>query len=110
MEIVAVVTVADAHVAVAVTSWVVPSEYFPVATKVSFVALAIFAVAGVTAIDTKLAAVTVSVVLPTMAPLVAEISVVPAARVVACPKEPAAFDIVAVAGVAEAHVTVAERS
>ena len=61
--------------------------------------------AGVTAIDTSLAPVTVSVAMPFTAPLVADITAVPAATDVARP----ALETVAVAGVAEAHVTDAER-
>ena len=55
--------------------------------------------------DTNVAAVTVSVVLPTMAPLVAEMVLVPAFNADA---KPAAL-IVAVAVVPEAHVTLAVR-
>ena len=73
------------------------------------VPFAIDGVAGVTAIDTSVAAVTVRVVLPLIAPLVAEMTVVPAATLVARPAEPAAFEMVAVAAVAEAQVTMAVR-
>jgi hypothetical protein len=58
-------------------------------------------VAGVTAMDFKVAAVTVSVVLPETPPDVAEIVELPAATAVATPEAL----IVAVAGVPEAHVT-----
>jgi hypothetical protein len=61
-------------------------------------------VAGVTAIETKTAGVTVSVVLPLTAPSVAEIVDVPAATPAARPFEPAAFEIVAVAVVEDAQV------
>ena len=61
--------------------------------------------AGVTAIDTSAAAVTVSVVDPLIAPDVAVISVVPAARLEARPLAA----IVAVAGVPDVHVTLAVR-
>ena len=57
-----------------------------------------------------MAAVTVRVVLPFSVPKVAEITEVPVATPVASPNESAAFEIVAVAGVAEAHVTVSLRS
>src|SRR5204862_4390467 len=63
-------------------------------------------VAGVTAIEVSVAGVTVSVAMPLMAPVVAEMTVVPTATVVARPFEPAAFEIVAVAAVADAHVVV----
>ena len=61
--------------------------------------------AGVTAIDCSVAAVTVSVVLPTIAPRVAEIDDVPAFSAEARP----ALLIVATVVVAEAHVTCAVR-
>ena len=108
-EIVAVAVVADAHVAVAVRFCVVASLYVPVATNCCVVPFAIDGVAGVTAIDTSVAAVTVSIVLPLIAPLVAEMTVVPAATLVARPAAPAAFEIVAVAAVAETQVAVAVR-
>jgi len=59
--------------------------------------------AGVTAMDTSVGAVTVSVVLPTMLPLVAEIVLVPAFSADARP----ALVIVAVVSVPDAHVTLA---
>jgi hypothetical protein len=62
--------------------------------------------AGVTATDTSVAAVTVSVVLLLTAPSVAEIVVVPIAADVASPFAPAALLIEAVVGVPDAHVTV----
>jgi hypothetical protein len=61
--------------------------------------------AGVTAMDTSVAAVTVSVVLPTMLPLVAEIVLVPAFSADARP----APVIVAVVSVPDAHVTLPVR-
>ena len=106
----AVAAVADAHVTVAVRFCVVPSLYVPVATNCWVVPFAIDGVAGVTAIDTSVAAVTVSVVLPLTAPIVAEMTVVPAATPVARPTDPAALEIVAVAVVADAQVTVPSGS
>ena len=82
----------------------------PVATNCCFVPLAIDGVAGVTAIEVRVAAVTVRVVLPTTVPLVAEMSVVPTATLLASPREALAFEIVAVADVADAQVTVLVRS
>lgn len=71
---------------------------------------AIVDVIGVTAIDTSVAAVTVSVVVPLMVPLVAEITVVPSATALARPRVASlAVEIVAVAGVADAQVAVAVR-
>src|ERR1700690_3155510 len=94
LEIVAAACVADNQVAVVVRSCVVESLYAPVATNCCCVPLAIVGVAGVTAIDTSLAAVPVSVVLPLTAPLAAEMTVVPAATLVARPADPAALEIV----------------
>ncbi len=71
--------------------------------------LAMLGLAGVTAIDTNVAELTESVVLPEMAPLAAEIVVLPAVALVASPSEPAALLIVATAGVLEAQVTCAVR-
>ena len=79
----------------------------PVAVNCWFVPLAIDGVAGVTEMDMRTGgAVTVSVVMPLMEPLVAEMTVVPIATAVATPAE----EIVAVAVVAEAQVTVGETS
>ena len=71
--------------------------------------MAIDGVAGVTAIETNFAGVTVSVVLPFTAPSVAEIVEVPSAMAVARPFEPAALEIVAIVVVADAHVTASVR-
>src|SRR5205085_185842 len=69
------------HVAVVVSTCVVPSVYVPVATNCCVRPLAIDGLTGVTAIDTSAAAVTVSVVVPLIAPLVAVIVVEPVATV-----------------------------
>jgi hypothetical protein len=61
--------------------------------------------AGVTAIDTSVADVTVSVVLPEMDPLVAEILVLPTAAALARPCEPAALLMVETLVLLEAQVT-----
>ena len=86
------------------------SLYVPVATNCAELPLATDGVAGVTAMLAKTAAVAVSVVLPLMAPDVAETSVVPAASVEANPLVPAVLETVAVATVADAHVTDPDRS
>ena len=79
----------------------------PVAVNCWVVFFAIDIIAGVTAIDTRCAgAFTVRVVEPEIAPLVAEIAVVPAATPVARPE----VEIVAVAVVDEAQVAEAEMS
>ena len=71
--------------------------------------MAILGVAGVTAIDTNVAELTVSMVLPEMAPLVAEIVALPAAAELASPCEPAALLIVATLVLLEAQVTCVVR-
>ena len=63
-------------------------------------------VAGVTAIETSVAAVTVSVVIPVTPPLTAEMAVVPTASAEASPVD----EIVAVAGVPDFQVAVVEMS
>ena len=82
----------------------------PVATNCCFVPCAIDGVVGVTAIDTRVVAVTVSVVMPLTPPLAAVMTVVPAPTPVANPFEPAASDIVAVAAVADVQVADVVRS
>jgi hypothetical protein len=69
--IVATAAAEELHVAVLVRFCVLPSEYVPVAVNCCVLPLVIDAFAGVTAIDTSVAAVTVSVVLPETAPEVA---------------------------------------
>ena len=73
---------------------------------------AILGLAGVTAIDTSVAAVTVNVVLPAMAVegSVAVIVVGPADNVVTNPLEPATLLIVAIAGAVDVQVTDDVRS
>ena len=66
--------------------------------------------AGLTLMDTRLAAVTVRVVLPAMLPRVALMVVVPTPAPVASPSEPAALDTVATAGAEEAQVTLVVKS
>jgi hypothetical protein len=103
--IVAVVSVPDAHVTLPVKFCVELSLYVPVAVNCCVLPAATDGSAGVTAMDTSVAAVTVSVVLPTMLPLVAEIVLVPAFSADAKP----ALVIVAVVSVPEAHVTLPVR-
>ena len=71
--------------------------------------LAILGLAGVTATDTRVAEVTVKVVLPEMLPLVAEIVVLPGATELASPCEPAALLIVAILVLLEAQITCVVR-
>lgn len=105
LSMVAVAGVPEIQVATFVSTWVLASEYVPVATNCCVAPLAMEGVAGVTAIDTSVAGVTVSVATPVTAPLVAEMTVVPVSTALARPLEPAALEIVAVAVVADPQVT-----
>src|SRR5579871_2865800 len=99
--IVAVEVVPDAHVTDAVRFCVLLSVNVPVAVNCCVAPLPIDGFAGVTAIDFSVAAVTVNVVDPLIAPDVALIVLVPTATPVAKPP----VVIVAVEVVPEAHVT-----
>jgi hypothetical protein len=91
----------EVHVTVAVRFCVVPSENVPVAVNWSVVPLAMEAFAAVTAIDTKVAAVTCSVADWLTAPEVAWIVALPTPMPVASPLA----EIVATPAFDEAHVT-----
>jgi len=93
--IVATEAVAELQCPPAFRFCVVPSENVPVAVNGWVVPRAIVAVGGLTAIETSVAAVTVSSLDPLTAPKVAEMFAVPCAALVAKPAEL----IVAVAGV-----------
>ena len=67
--------------------------------------MATLGLAGVTAIDSRAAAVTVKVVEPLMPPIAALIFEVPVLTVVARPCEPEELEMVATEVVAEAQVT-----
>jgi hypothetical protein len=99
--IVATVVVPDAHVTLPVRFCVELSLNVPVAVNCCVFPAATDGFAGVTAIDDSVAAVTVNVVEPTTAPLVALIVEVPTFTAVA---KPVAL-IVALAGVPDAHTT-----
>jgi hypothetical protein len=86
---VATLVVDELQIAVDVRFWVLPLENVPVAVNCWVVPGAMFALAGVTAIDTSVAAVTVRVADPDSAPDVAVIVVEPAATAVANPFDPA---------------------
>ena len=75
------------------------------AVNCSVVPLAIWAVAGVTAIDDRVADVTFRVVLTEIPPHVAVMVVEPTVTGVASPAEPAALLTVATPGLDELHVT-----
>jgi hypothetical protein len=102
---VAVVVVAEAHVTDAVRFCVLLSLKVPVAVNCCVRPLVTVGFAGVTAIDCRVAAVTVRTVDPTIAPEVALIVLVPTPAPVARPP----VVMVAVVVVAEAHVTDAVR-
>jgi hypothetical protein len=86
--IVAVVVVPELHVTVVVRFCVVPSLNVPVAVNCCVAPLAIEGFAGVTVIDCNVAAVTVRVVEPLIAPDVALIVEVPTPAPVARPAAP----------------------
>src|SRR5712664_2508015 len=96
--IVATVPVPDAHTAL-LSTCVELSLNVPVAVNCCVIPLVIEGFAGVTAIDTSVAGVTVSSVEPLMLPLVAEIVEVPAPTAVASP----VLLIVATVPVPDAH-------
>jgi hypothetical protein len=104
--IVATEVVPDTHVACVVKFCVLVSEYVPVAVNCSVVPFAIDGLAGVTAIDTSVAAVTVNVSAGLVTPLnAAVICDVPTATPLARPAEL----IVATAVAADTHVACVVR-
>ena len=103
---VAVARVSDDHAAVAVRSIVLPSVNEPVAVNCWVVPSAMEALAGATVIETRAAAVTVSVVEPVMLPEVALIVAVPVPALVTRPWVPPTLLITAVEGAPELHCTV----
>jgi hypothetical protein len=104
--IVATVAVADAHTAL-LSTCVELSLNVPVAVNCCVAPLVIEGFAGVTAIDTSVAGVTVSSVAPVMLPTVAEIVEVPVPTVVA---RPVFTPIVATVVSEDDHVADAVRS
>ena len=82
----------------------------PVAVNCWVVPFAMLGSAGVTSIETSVAAVTVRLVEPEIAPDVAVIVVVPTALPLASPSEPTAFEIVATPSSEDDHVTESVRS
>ena len=83
--IVAIVVLDELQVTCVVISRVVPSEYVPVAVNCWVAPAAMLGLAGVTAIEDRVAAVTVRVVFPEILPEVAVMVAVPAATAVARP-------------------------
>ena len=101
----------EPHVKVVVMFWVELSENVPMAVNCCVVPMAALLPAGVTAIDVKVAAVTVNcVAVALILPWLATILDVPATSAVAQPREPDILLIVVTAGVAEAQVTELVRS
>jgi hypothetical protein len=98
--------VSEPHCAVLVTSWVVPSVNVPVAVNCWEVPKGILGIAGVTAIETRTAAVTFSVVEPVTEPEVAVTLVLPTPALAATPW----LLTVAIAWFAVFQVTVFVRS
>ena len=108
--IAATAAVDEYQVTAVVRSCVVLSENVPVAVNCCVVPLRMFGLVGVTAMDTSVAEVTVSVVDPDTPPDVALIVVEPAAAEVASPLVPAELLMAATAAADEFQVTAVVRS
>jgi hypothetical protein len=106
MLIVATAASDDDHVTVFVMSWIDPSVNVPVAVNCSVLPSAIDGIAGVTAMLTRAACVTVKLVEPAIAPDVALMTAGPVATLVARP----AASMVAIESADEAQTTDAVRS
>jgi hypothetical protein len=85
LPIVAAAVLSELHCTVAVMSCVLPSVNVPVAENCFVVPRGITGIAGVTAIDTSVAGLTLSVVVPVIDPKVAVTLVLPTAALVASP-------------------------
>ena len=105
LEMVATAVLEDDHVTWVVRSWVVPSVKLPVALNASVSGTGRLGVAGVTEIDCRVAAVTVSIVPPVFPESAAEMLLVPTPRVLASPFDPAALEMVATVVTEDAQVT-----
>ena len=104
--IVAIADTLEPHVTFVVKFWVLPSEYVPVAVNCCVMPSGVIVTPPlVTAIDNKVALLTLNVVLPDTPFKVAVIILVPAVIGVTRPLLPTALLIVAVAVVPELHVT-----
>jgi hypothetical protein len=104
--IVAVVVVSDVQVAVLLRFCVLPSVNVPVAVNCCAVPFAIDGLAGVTAIDTNIAVLTVSVVVPLTEPELAVMFALPTPTLLATPGVGPPVLIVLTPGVSELHSTV----
>jgi len=102
----------ELHVTCVVRSCLLLSEKIPVAVNCCLVPRAMLGFVGVTSMETNVtvAAFTVRVVLPEIAPDVAVIVVEPSEKAVASPLEPTVSLTVAMAGLKELHVTDDVRS
>jgi hypothetical protein len=107
---VATLVAEDAQLAEDVRSWVLPSEYVPVALNWAVVPFAIDGLAGDTAIDTSAAGVTFKSVLPMIEFIVAVIVAVPTATPVTRPWLPTRLPTVATAADEEVQVTFLVKS
>jgi hypothetical protein len=108
--IAAIAAVDEYQVTAVVKFCVVLSEYVPVAVNCCVVPLRMLGFVGVTAMDTSVAEVTVSVVDPDLPPDIALIVVEPAVAEVASPLDPAELLMAATAAVDEYQVTAVVRS
>ncbi len=106
------VSLEEVHATCVVRSWVVLSEYMPVAVNCKVNPLAMLWMAGVTSIELSVAAVTVNEVSPKTLSRLALIVVEPilTAAATATPSEPAALLMVATPTSEELHVTCVVRS
>jgi hypothetical protein len=95
----------EIQVTCSVKGRVVPSLYLPTAVNCCVPRTAIVAVAGLTSMAVNVASVTVSTVEPDMPIKLALMVAVPAARVVASPREPAALEMAATSGSSDSQVT-----
>src|SRR6476660_6094017 len=95
------VDIAEDHTTLSVRSRVDPSENVPVAVKCTVKPAGTLGAAGATSIDASVALVTVNVVDPAMPAELAPMSVEPCATGVARPLDPAAFEMLAMAGIVE---------
>ena len=109
MLIVATAVLDEVQVAVVVRFWVLPSVKVPVAVNCWVVPRAMEGLAGVSAIETKVADVTVSTVEPLMEPDVAVMVEVPWAKLVARPWLLEVLLMVATAVLDEVQVAVVVR-
>ena len=109
-EIVAALSFEDDQVTAEVRSCVEASVKVPMAVNCCVVPFARLGSAGVTSMETRVAAVAVRVVEPEIDPEVAVIVVTPTVLELASPSEPTAFEIVATPSLEEDHVTAAVRS